>query len=775
MQVQGSLAGDQGTFTIDGSASLELSNGGAAPVIFDGGSATLKLDAPAAFTGAIEEVVVGDAIDLAGITASSATYSGTTLTINETNGQQLIYSVSGSLTGDAVTVASDNNGGTLVYWGAAPAATSQYWITGASGDWSDAADWESGSVPTSTDGAVITNSSGVTVNGTAAAYSLTLDGSYLTVSGTLTLGTSLTVDDYARLTLSGGTLSAQSISSTSGGDFYGYGTVGGAVNGAVYITAAGGALQVQGSLAGDQGTFTIDGSASLELSNGGAAPVIFDGGSATLKLDAPAAFTGAIEEVVVGDAIDLAGITASSATYSGSTLTINETNGQQLIYSNVSGSLTGDAVTVASDNNGGTLVYWMPIPASESWNGATADWNTPTDWSDNVVPNDTLTDATLGGVGAYTVTIGQGETFTTGAVLLDDADATFTIIGALAPTTLTVDAGSLMLTGLIQGTGTLSLTGGQTAFDSGATLTIGSVSDIWNGNDGDDQREPQLCGKPQRRGRLDAEHRQRRHTDADRDVESCRDGERGGDAGAGGRERDDRQRSDVFGCERFDIWNGNDGDGQREPRLCGKPRRRGRLDAEHRKQRHPDADGDVEPDRDGERGGDAGAGGRPDGVRQRSDADDWERFGIWNGNGGDGQREPELCGKPQRRRRLDAEHRQRRHTDADGGVESCRDGERRGHAVARGRPDGVRQRRENFGRRLVDLGRGNRRDAGRGAHLCESLQRGSRRDGDPDRRKSHTDWQREPRRRDRERLALAQDERNDDSLRRDDRRDGGMG
>ena len=93
--------------------------------------------------------------------------------------------------------------------------TTEYWVTGVSRDWSDAADWDSGSVPTSTDGAVITNTSGVTVNGTAAAYSLTLDGSYLTVSGMLTLGTSLTVDDYARLTLSGGTLSAQSITSTS--------------------------------------------------------------------------------------------------------------------------------------------------------------------------------------------------------------------------------------------------------------------------------------------------------------------------------------------------------------------------------------------------------------------------------------------------------------------------------------------------------------------------------------------------------------------------------
>ena len=39
-------------------------------------------------------------------------------------------------------------------------------------------------------------------------------------------------------------------------------------------------------------------------------------------------------------------------------MTINETNGQQLIYNNLSGSVAGDIVAVASDNNGGTLVYW---------------------------------------------------------------------------------------------------------------------------------------------------------------------------------------------------------------------------------------------------------------------------------------------------------------------------------------------------------------------------------------------------------------------------------
>ena len=92
----------------------------------------------------------------------------------------------------------------------------------------------------------------VTVSGTAAAYSLTLDGAYattLTLSGTLTLGTSLTADDYATLALSGGTLSAQSISSNNAGYLSGYGTVGGAVSGGVSMTAVGGALQVEGSLA----------------------------------------------------------------------------------------------------------------------------------------------------------------------------------------------------------------------------------------------------------------------------------------------------------------------------------------------------------------------------------------------------------------------------------------------------------------------------------------------------------------------------------------------
>jgi hypothetical protein len=132
--------------------------------------------------------------------------------------------------------------------------TTQYWISGTSGDWSTAADWVSGVVPSSTDDAVIsTTSNGMTVNGTAVANLLTLDASILTLSGTLTLGTSLTVDDGAQWLLIGGTLSAQSISSNNNGSLSGYGTVSGAVSGQIDISAASGFLKVQGSLAADQG------------------------------------------------------------------------------------------------------------------------------------------------------------------------------------------------------------------------------------------------------------------------------------------------------------------------------------------------------------------------------------------------------------------------------------------------------------------------------------------------------------------------------------------
>ena len=216
---------------------------------------TLKLDQPAEFTGSLNYISVGDTLDLVGITANSGVYNGSTLTINETDGQHLVYNVfNASVAGDTLNVVAGTNQ-TEVYW----SQPTESWIVGTSGDWSTAAGWVSGAVPTSTEDAVISSSMAVTVNGTAVANLLTLDASILTLSGTLTLGTALTVDDGAQLPLIGGTLSAQSISSNNNGSLSGYGTVGGAVSGDVNITATGGTLTVQGSLAGDRGVLDIGG------------------------------------------------------------------------------------------------------------------------------------------------------------------------------------------------------------------------------------------------------------------------------------------------------------------------------------------------------------------------------------------------------------------------------------------------------------------------------------------------------------------------------------
>ena len=139
---------------------------------FEGNHATLKLDAPNAFKGLIYNVAIGDTLDLAGINATSVTYtySSSTLTVNESNGQQLnyIYNViGGSVEGSVLTAESDKSSGTNIYWVPQP----ETWIAGAGGDWSAGTDWLSGAVPSSTDDAVINNlnSNIVSVNEAAVA------------------------------------------------------------------------------------------------------------------------------------------------------------------------------------------------------------------------------------------------------------------------------------------------------------------------------------------------------------------------------------------------------------------------------------------------------------------------------------------------------------------------------------------------------------------------------------------------------------------------------
>ena len=92
----------------------------------------------------------------------------------------------------------------------------------------------------------------------------------------------------------------------------------------------------------------------------------------TLKLDQPGDLTGAITGLVAGDAIDLAGVQATSAVVSGSTLTV--TAGAQTYKYQVSGSgLATNTFAMEDDQHGGTdLVLGPPGPTISSPDSQTA-------------------------------------------------------------------------------------------------------------------------------------------------------------------------------------------------------------------------------------------------------------------------------------------------------------------------------------------------------------------------------------------------------------------
>ncbi len=89
------------------------------------------------------------------------------------------------------------------------------WKSGVSGDWSDTADWSTGAVPGASDSVTIAASGSYTVSITsaAAASSLTIGaaGAAVIDSAAFTLSTTLNVNAGAFSLASGGSVSAQSI------------------------------------------------------------------------------------------------------------------------------------------------------------------------------------------------------------------------------------------------------------------------------------------------------------------------------------------------------------------------------------------------------------------------------------------------------------------------------------------------------------------------------------------------------------------------------------
>ena len=257
------------------------------------------------------------------------------------------------------------------------------WVTGVSGDWSTASDWLSGAAPTAIVDAVINNSNSVTLDGAAAAHALTLDNSDLAVSGTFTLGASLTLDGVSELDLSGGVLSAQSIEVGASGHFLGDGTISGPVEVTGTIEVSQSALELTGAVSGT-GLFTIDNGATLQFDGSvtSGTTAAFLGASGTLIIEQPSSFDSHISGISgSGDVLDLKGFDAANTTAtptfnSGTdttTLIVTDSAHALSVSLTLDGDYSNSTFTATSDGHGGTDVVDPPTMGSAGSSAVSSD------------------------------------------------------------------------------------------------------------------------------------------------------------------------------------------------------------------------------------------------------------------------------------------------------------------------------------------------------------------------------------------------------------------
>jgi hypothetical protein len=193
-------------------------------------------------------------------------------------------------------------------------------------------------------GVVQTSGSGALLLG-----GLTLAGGTLTgtSTGTIAIGTSLNGAQTGAITVQ------------SGAAVTGFGALGGvALIDDGNITAQGGRLILQTAVSGN-GTATIAAGATLEAAAGLTPSVIFAAGtSETLQLDTPTAVTGVLSGFAAGDVIDLRTIHATTMTFLGGTLTLED--GTTAVDSlTFAGDYTLSDFTLAKDGHGGTDVGFL--------------------------------------------------------------------------------------------------------------------------------------------------------------------------------------------------------------------------------------------------------------------------------------------------------------------------------------------------------------------------------------------------------------------------------
>ena len=258
------------------------------------------------------------------------------------------------------------------------------WVNGAAGDWSTPTNWIGASVPTSADTVNFNQSSYVIISTKVSADYANFSNSTVTINGVqgaLTLSHDLSIAGSSMVLLTGGALTATTFlgDANHANAIFGYGALTGDLDTAhaMSVYASGGKLVYSGKFSSDDTGFIGD-NATLELVKdpGDAGSKIYLlGVNATLKLDAPTAFTSQILDFDIGDKLDLAGLNVTSASYDGATLSVTTSTKATYTYS-LSGQLANTAVRTVSDGAGGSNISFTSLaPGFTSATSATVAEN----------------------------------------------------------------------------------------------------------------------------------------------------------------------------------------------------------------------------------------------------------------------------------------------------------------------------------------------------------------------------------------------------------------
>jgi hypothetical protein len=184
----------------------------------------------------------------------------------------------------------------------------------------------------------------------------------IAAAGTLSLlasrgySTTLKLADSGTVQLQGGTLSTGGLTIAAAGLLTGSGVAAGAIANAGTIDAAGGTLTLSGAVTG-AGILQIESGAALEIAAANSETVLFNAGTAELRLDTPASFAGTLSGFQATDSILLVSTTATAAVLSGSTLTVTLSGGTTEVFK-VAGNSATVTLTAASDGSGDTLITY---------------------------------------------------------------------------------------------------------------------------------------------------------------------------------------------------------------------------------------------------------------------------------------------------------------------------------------------------------------------------------------------------------------------------------